>query len=107
MSEAPSLPREGATNNEVSIRRDTSERFGATLSLIDFGMNLGLIDLNLLIVFDALMHERNLTHAGRRVGLSQPSASHALGKLRQMLHDDLFIRMPEGIALHFFPGCPD
>jgi DNA-binding transcriptional LysR family regulator len=74
-----------------------SEKSGAMLSQNDSGMNLGLIDLNLLIVFDALMHERNLTRAGRRIGLSQPAASHALGKLRQMLHDDLFIRTPEGM----------
>jgi DNA-binding transcriptional LysR family regulator len=58
---------------------------------------LGLVDLNLLVVFDALMHERNLTRAGRRIGLSHPTASHALGKLRQMRHDDLFIRTPEGM----------
>jgi DNA-binding transcriptional LysR family regulator len=74
-----------------------SEKSGAMVSQNDSGMNLGLIDLNLLIVFDALMHERNLTRAGRRIGLSQPAASHALGKLRQMLHDDLFIRTPEGM----------
>jgi DNA-binding transcriptional LysR family regulator len=50
-----------------------------------------------LIVFDALMHERNLTRAGKRICLSQPAASHALAKLRQTLHDDLFIRTPEGM----------
>jgi DNA-binding transcriptional LysR family regulator len=61
------------------------------------GMNWGAIDLNLLIVFDVLMQERNLTRAGRRLGLSQPAASHALARLRQMLHDDLFIRTPEGM----------
>jgi DNA-binding transcriptional LysR family regulator len=97
MSEMPSLPREVSTNNEVSAGRDRSEKSEATLSLNDSRMNLDLIDLNLLIVFDALMHERNLTRAGRRIGLSQPAASHALGKLRQMLHDDLFIRTPEGM----------
>jgi DNA-binding transcriptional LysR family regulator len=57
----------------------------------------GAIDLNLLIVFDALMRERNLTRAGRLLGLSQPATSHALARLRQMLHDDLFIRSPEGM----------
>jgi DNA-binding transcriptional LysR family regulator len=61
------------------------------------GMNWGSIDLNLLIVFDVVMQERNLTRAGRRLGLSQPAASHALARLRQMLHDDLFIRTPEGM----------
>jgi DNA-binding transcriptional LysR family regulator len=60
-------------------------------------MNWGAVDLNLLIVFDVLMQERNLARAGRRLGLSQPAASHALDRLRHMLHDDLFIRTPEGM----------
>jgi DNA-binding transcriptional LysR family regulator len=60
-------------------------------------MNWGAVDLNLLIVFDALMQERNLTRAGRKLGLSQPATSHALARLRHMLHDDLFIRTPEGM----------
>jgi DNA-binding transcriptional LysR family regulator len=45
-------------------------------------MHWGTIDLNLLIVFDLLMQERNLTRAGRRIGLSQPATSHALARLR-------------------------
>src|SRR5580658_9708996 len=57
----------------------------------------GSVDLNLLIVFDVLMQERNLTRAGRRLGLSQPATSHALARLRVMLHDDLFVRTPEGM----------
>ncbi len=61
------------------------------------GMNWGAIDLNLLIIFDVVMQERNLTRAGRRLGLSQPAASHALARLRHMLHDDLFVRTPEGM----------
>jgi DNA-binding transcriptional LysR family regulator len=61
------------------------------------GVHWGSVDLNLLIVFDALMQERNLTRAGRRLGLSQPATSHALARLRTMLHDDLFIRTPEGM----------
>jgi DNA-binding transcriptional LysR family regulator len=61
------------------------------------GMSWGAIDLNLLIVFDVVMQERNLTRAGRRLGLSQPAASHALARLRHMLRDDLFIRTPDGM----------
>ena len=57
----------------------------------------GNVDLNLLIMFDAIMQERNLTRAGRRLGLSQPAASHALARLRHMLHDELFIRAPDGM----------
>jgi DNA-binding transcriptional LysR family regulator len=55
------------------------------------------VDLNLLIVFDAVMRERNLTRAGRRLGLSQPATSQALGRLRHMLHDELFVRGPDGM----------
>jgi DNA-binding transcriptional LysR family regulator len=62
-----------------------------------YGNNWGSIDLNLLIVFDMIMREHSLTHAGRRLGLSQPATSHALARLRQMLNDDLFIRTPEGM----------
>ena len=57
----------------------------------------GSIDLNLLIVFDAVMQTRNLTRAGRRLGLSQPATSHALARLRAVLHDELFVRAPEGM----------
>jgi DNA-binding transcriptional LysR family regulator len=60
-------------------------------------MTWASVDLNLLIVFDALMQEHNLTRAGRRLGLSQPATSHALARLRQMLNDDLFIREPDGM----------
>ncbi len=60
-------------------------------------MNLDQLDLNLLVTFDAVMQERNLTRAGRRLGLSQPATSHALARLRTTLGDELFIRTPEGM----------
>src|ERR1700730_8990110 len=59
-------------------------------------MNWGAFDLNLLIVFDAVMQDRSITRAGQRIGLSQPAMSHALNRLRYMLKDDLFVRTPEG-----------
>jgi DNA-binding transcriptional LysR family regulator len=55
-------------------------------------MDLAGIDLNLLVVFDALMAERHVTRAGERIGLSQPAVSAALNRLRHLLKDDLFIR---------------
>src|SRR5579863_10059445 len=61
------------------------------------GFAWGSVDLNLLIVFDAVMQERSLTRAGRRLGLSQPATSHALARLRTMLGDELFVRTPEGM----------
>jgi DNA-binding transcriptional LysR family regulator len=61
-------------------------------------MNWGAFDLNLLIVFDAVMQERSVTRAGRRIGLSQPAMSHALTRLRHTLKDELFIRAPDGMV---------
>jgi DNA-binding transcriptional LysR family regulator len=60
-------------------------------------MNWKTFDLNLLIVFDAVMQERNLTRAGDRLGMSQPAVSHALSRLRHALKDDLLVRSPEGM----------
>ncbi|MEM5318530.1 LysR family transcriptional regulator [Paraburkholderia sp. JHI869] len=50
------------------------------------------IDLNLLRVFHAILEERNLTVAASRLGLSQPAVSYALGRLRALLEDPLFVR---------------
>jgi DNA-binding transcriptional LysR family regulator len=58
---------------------------------------LAAIDLNLLVVFDAIMRERSVTRAGQRLGLSQPAMSHALTRLRHMLKDELFVRSPNGM----------
>jgi DNA-binding transcriptional LysR family regulator len=60
-------------------------------------MNWNAFDLNLIVVFDAVAHERSLTRAGRRLGLSQPAVSHALARLRVILKDELFVRTPEGM----------
>ena len=55
------------------------------------------LDLNLLRVFDALAEELSVTRAGARLGLSQSAVSHALGRLRAVLDDPLFVRGPEGM----------
>jgi len=55
-------------------------------------------DLNLLRVFDAVMQERNVTRAGSSIGLSQPAMSHALNRLRHLLKDELFVRVPAGMV---------
>ncbi|MEM9300568.1 MAG: LysR family transcriptional regulator [Pseudomonadota bacterium] len=59
--------------------------------------NVGALDLNLLRVFDAVMAERNVTRASERLYLSQPAVSHALGRLRHALQDDLFVKVPAGV----------
>jgi len=52
---------------------------------------LGL-DLNLLVLLDALLAERNVTRAARRVGLTQSAASHALARLRDHFGDPLLVK---------------
>jgi DNA-binding transcriptional LysR family regulator len=60
-------------------------------------MDLHGIDLNLLVAFDALMCERNVTRAGVRIGRTQPAMSAALSRLRLLLKDDLFVRSASGL----------
>jgi len=55
-------------------------------------MNLGGLDLNLLVALDALLSERSVTRAAQRVGLSQPGMSNALGRLRRLLDHPLPVR---------------
>lgn len=62
-------------------------------------MNLSNLDFNLLKVLDALVTERNVTRAGRRLGRSQPAVSNALQRLRTLLGDDLLVRGPGGFVL--------
>lgn len=57
----------------------------------------GRIDLNLVVVFDAIYRLRNLTAAGRTLNLSQPAMSHALDRLRTAFKDPLFVRLPRGL----------
>lgn len=60
-------------------------------------MQLAGIDLNLLTALDALLEERNVTRAARRLGRTQPAVSHALRRLRDLLGDELLVRAPAGM----------
>lgn len=60
-------------------------------------VNLRKVDLNLLIIFDALMLELNVTRAAERVFLSQPAMSNALRRLRELFNDPLLIRGASGM----------
>ena len=62
-------------------------------------MNFTGVDLNLLAVLDALLDERNVTRAARRVHLSQPAASNALSRLRHLFGDPLLVRSGRGLVL--------
>ena len=55
-------------------------------------MNLNSLDLNLLVALDALLRETNVSRAAMRIGLSQPAASHALQRLRDLIGDPLLVR---------------
>lgn len=56
------------------------------------------IDLNLMVVFDVLFEERSVTSASERLGMTQPAVSLALGRLRHIFHDPLFVRSSGGVA---------
>jgi len=60
-------------------------------------IDLSRVDLNLLVVFEALMLERHVGRAARRLSLSQSATSHALGRLRELFNDPLFVRHPRGV----------
>lgn len=62
-----------------------------------FMRSLRHFDLNLLLVFEALMRERHVTRAAEKLHLSQPALSHALKRLREALEDPLFIRTENGM----------
>jgi DNA-binding transcriptional LysR family regulator len=64
---------------------------------VNRGLNLNALDLNLLVVFDAILKDRNITVAARRVGLSQPAMSSALARLRKAFDDPLFVRTSKGM----------
>ncbi|WP_346779001.1 LysR family transcriptional regulator, partial [Burkholderia sp. Ac-20384] len=57
-------------------------------------MDLRAVDLNLLKLLDALLKEHSVTRAGMRLGLTQPAASRALGRLRTLLGDRVVVRTP-------------
>lgn len=60
-------------------------------------MNWRTLDLNLLVVFDAVAQARSVTRAAAKLNMSQPAISHALARLRGALGDELFVRTPDGM----------
>lgn len=57
------------------------------------------VDANLLLALHALLEERNLTHAGARMTMTQPAMSGALARLRRHFGDDLLVRSGRGFEL--------
>ena len=62
-------------------------------------LNLRNVDLNLLVALDALLAERSVTGAGRRIGLSQSAMSAALARLRIVFRDPLLVRSGRNLVL--------
>jgi DNA-binding transcriptional LysR family regulator len=62
-------------------------------------MALGGIDLNLLVILQALLEEGNVTRAGIVVGMPQPAMSHCLARLRRHFKDELLVRTGNGYDL--------
>ncbi|PCR96909.1 LysR family transcriptional regulator [Pseudomonas fluorescens] len=60
--------------------------------------DLRRIDLNLLVILDALLSEQHVTRAAERLHLSQPAVSHALARLRDLLGDPLLVRAGSGLV---------
>jgi DNA-binding transcriptional LysR family regulator len=49
-------------------------------------------ELNLLVIFDAIMTEASITKAGERLNMTQPAVSNAVARMRHVWKDDLFIK---------------
>jgi DNA-binding transcriptional LysR family regulator len=60
-------------------------------------MDTKKLDLNLLLALEALLTERNVTRAARRLNLSQPALSTQLARLRTLFADELFVPTSRGV----------
>ena len=60
--------------------------------------NLSKVDLNLLVLFEAVLEERHVGRAAARLHVSPSAVSHGLGRLRRLMHDPLFLRQPKGVV---------
>ena len=56
-------------------------------------IDIAATDLNLLVVLDVLLQERNVTRAARRLHRTQSAVSHALARLREQLNDPILVRV--------------
>lgn len=61
-------------------------------------IDLSRTDLNLLVVFEAVLRERHVGRAAARLNLSPSAVSHGVGRLRRLLNDPLFVRTPKGVV---------
>jgi DNA-binding transcriptional LysR family regulator len=60
--------------------------------------NLSRADLNLLHLFEVVLHERHVGRAAKQLSLTSSAVSHGLKRLRQLLNDPLFLKTPKGVV---------
>src|SRR6187402_3549261 len=60
-------------------------------------MNLASVDLNLLVLFEVVFQEQHVSRAARRLSVSPSAISHGLRRLRDLLSDPLFLKVPKGV----------
>jgi DNA-binding transcriptional LysR family regulator len=61
-------------------------------------IDLSRADLNLLVLFQAVLEERHVGRTADKLSLSPSAVSHGLGRLRRLLHDPLFLKTPKGVV---------
>jgi len=61
-------------------------------------IDLSRTDLNLLVLFEAVLRERHVGRTAAQLSLSPSAVSHGLGRLRRLLNDPLFLRTPKGVV---------
>ena len=61
-------------------------------------IDLARADLNLLVLFEAVLGERHVGRTAARLNLTPSAISHGLGRLRRLLNDPLFLRTPKGVT---------
>lgn len=76
-------------------------------------VKLSSINLNLMVAFEALLEEKNVSRAAEKIGVTQPALSHSLRQLRLVFNDPLFVRAQRGmeptprareLATYIIPG---
>jgi DNA-binding transcriptional LysR family regulator len=86
--------RKGAKLNSVETKSVHNTNAFVQCSHMQYG-HLRSVDLNLLIAFHALMEERSVTGAARRMFVSQPAMSRMFDRLQEMFEDELLIRIKQ------------
>ena len=83
----------GGDHIAASLTLLKSQNHGSDIAVY----NIKKIDLNLLVVLDALLDDCNVTRAAARLGYTQPTISGMLARLRDLFGDPLFVRTQRGL----------